>query len=114
MTLAAVTMLTACNPASSDKPVHDVAYFLDHAYERKAQMAECQNNPGELADTPNCRNAAAAQQKAMFQGTGMPSMAYRSNRTQLGPECGGHQLIRTPKVPAAAVWRLPPPSSDQR
>ena len=77
MTLAAVAVLTACNPASSDeaadaRPVHDVAYFLDHPDERKAQIAECQNNPGELADTPNCKNAMAAQQKAMFRGSGMP------------------------------------------
>lgn len=30
-------------------------------------MAACSNNPGELGNTPNCQNAAAAEFKARFK-----------------------------------------------
>lgn len=79
MMLTAVTMLTACSPANSEntnpkEPVRDVAYYLSHPDEREAQLNKCKNNPGELADTPNCKNAKAARLKAMTTSTEMPKI----------------------------------------
>ncbi|HID7198040.1 TPA: EexN family lipoprotein [Klebsiella pneumoniae] len=79
MSMAAATLLAACNPASDDntsfkEPVQDVPYYLNHPDEREAQIDRCKNNPGELADTPNCKNAIAARAKAMTESTEMPSI----------------------------------------
>lgn len=30
-------------------------------------IADCRNNPGDLADTPNCRNAEAAEAKLRLE-----------------------------------------------
>ncbi|WP_285295587.1 EexN family lipoprotein [Aureimonas altamirensis] len=48
--------------------VRDVQYFLDTPDEREAVVDECDNNPGELAETPNCENAYEADRRAMSQG----------------------------------------------
>jgi len=77
--LVPVLLIAACNnggnsaaPKAEDeepKPlVHDVQYYLDHPEERKQVIAECDNNPGELASTPNCENAFKADEKAMWSG----------------------------------------------
>lgn len=39
----------------------------ENAAALEAKLKECKNNPGELADTPNCKNARAASQ-ALFKG----------------------------------------------
>ena len=49
--------LAAC---SQPPPVRDKADYLAHPTDRAAQLAECRANPGALASTPNCVNAAAA------------------------------------------------------
>lgn len=46
-----------------------MAYYLTHTDERKAKIKWRQNNPGELADTPKCKDSRAARLKAMTQGT---------------------------------------------
>jgi len=38
-----------------------VEWYKEHETERKAKIAECENNPGKLANTPNCVNARVAQ-----------------------------------------------------
>jgi hypothetical protein len=55
--LALVLGLAAC---SQPPPAHDKAYYLAHTDERVATVAECRGDPGRLANTPNCVNAAAA------------------------------------------------------
>lgn len=70
LTLSTLVLLSSCNT----EPTHDVQYYLDHPQERKAKLEECKNNPGELMNTPNCKNADQAELKAMFQGTEMPKV----------------------------------------
>jgi hypothetical protein len=53
--------IAGCTPP---RPVHDKAYYLAHPDERAAAIAECRNNPGALANTPNCVNASAADADA--------------------------------------------------
>ena len=62
--------LAGCN---EDK-VNDVQYYLDNSEARIAKLAECDNNPGQKAADANCINASRAETKAMFKGTGMPSI----------------------------------------
>ncbi len=40
--------------------INTVDYYKAHPSERKAKIAECKNNPGELKKTPNCQNAVVA------------------------------------------------------
>jgi hypothetical protein len=49
----------------SVKSVRDVKYFLAHPGERKSTIARCNNDPGELADAPECVNADKAAEEAM-------------------------------------------------
>jgi hypothetical protein len=67
ISVTALTALTACS-----EKVYDVEYYLQHVEERKAKIEQCKNNPGEMANNPNCKNAAAALNRAMFHGTEMP------------------------------------------
>lgn len=62
--------LAACD----SEPTHDVQFYLDHKEERTVKLTECLNNPGEKSHTPNCKNALAAENKALMQGTGMPTI----------------------------------------
>lgn len=55
---AVLLLLTACSP--ENKKVYTVDELAaDEALLTKI-IGECHNNPGELHDTPNCRNAEAA------------------------------------------------------
>ncbi|WP_142781951.1 EexN family lipoprotein [Agrobacterium sp. T29] len=55
---AVLLLLTACSP--ENKKVYTVDELVaDEALLTKV-IGECRNNPGELHDTPNCRNAEAA------------------------------------------------------
>ncbi len=72
LTVAALAaVLSAC---SDGEPTRDVQYYLEHADERTAKLAECRNNPGEKALATNCINANEAARQAMFQGDGMPKI----------------------------------------
>lgn len=57
----AVLLLSACSPEK------EKVYTVDELIADEAMLAkiigECRNNPGELHDTPNCRNAEAAEGK---------------------------------------------------
>ena len=57
--------LTGCK----EEKVRDVQYYLDHPEERKEWIEKCRNNPGELENTPNCKNALTAEAKNSFSGT---------------------------------------------
>lgn len=54
--------------AVNEPAVRDVQYYLDNPDELEATVAECDNNPGELAETPRCENAYEASRAAMRQG----------------------------------------------
>ena len=49
-----------------EEEVHDVDYYYKNFDECKKQVKKCQNNPGELEDTPNCKNAKAAYHKRLW------------------------------------------------
>jgi hypothetical protein len=51
-------------PACADQ-VNTVDWYVDHPDERKAEIARCDNNPGELQNTPDCINAKEAGRKAV-------------------------------------------------
>jgi hypothetical protein len=64
MALSLVVVLTGCNEtAPAPDPVQTVSWYKEHDAERNAMIAKCNDNPGELAMTPNCMNA----KKADFQ-----------------------------------------------
>ena len=60
-----------------EEETHDVDYYYKNFDECKKQVEKCQNNPGRLEDTPNCKNAKAAYHKRLIYGDGtgkMPDM----------------------------------------
>jgi len=59
LTIFISILLAACDSETT----YDVEYYVSHDNERQQKLQECANNPGELADTPNCQNAAAALNK---------------------------------------------------
>ncbi|MDN6297529.1 MAG: EexN family lipoprotein [Halomonas sp.] len=48
-------------------PVQTVDWYKAHGDARKATLAKCGNNPGELHHTPNCVNAIQAE-RALSSG----------------------------------------------
>lgn len=57
--------LAGCfEPGEGTRTVSD---FLGDDALRAAQLAKCQENPGTLAETPNCKNATEADGKARLQ-----------------------------------------------
>lgn len=58
--LAITGIFTGCG---ENTPVQTVEWYKsdNHDVERKEMLAKCQNNPGELAASPNCINAQKAQ-----------------------------------------------------
>jgi hypothetical protein len=59
--------------ACSEK-TRDIEYYYEHPEERKQKLAECHNNPGEKAKTPNCINAGRAEFSSMFKSNKMPKI----------------------------------------
>lgn len=49
---------------------------MEHDDIRATKIKECANNPGELAKTPNCQNAMAAEHRRIFssENKGMPKI----------------------------------------
>ncbi len=64
-----LAVLTACDNGggltSSAPATHDVQYYLDHPDDRRTAIAECDNDPGSLGDSPNCVNAYEADEQAL-------------------------------------------------
>ncbi len=54
---ASIFMLAGCQPS---EPTHTVDWYQAHATEMKAKLHACHQNPGELRNTPNCKNAERA------------------------------------------------------
>ena len=53
-------LLTGCFEEQSQEEVHTVDWYLKHQDVLIKKVDECMNNPGKLADTPNCKNAIVA------------------------------------------------------
>ena len=55
--LAVAVILAGCGESA---PVRTVDWYKSHDAERKSMILKCEENPGELATTPNCINAKTA------------------------------------------------------
>ena len=51
----------------SGEATHTVSDYLADDTLRAGQLAKCRENPGQLAATPNCKNASEADGKARLQ-----------------------------------------------
>jgi len=71
MLLGLVSFLAGCQ---EEEETHDVEYYYQNFEECKKQVEKCQNNPGKLEDTPNCKNAKAAYHKRFVYGDGTGKM----------------------------------------
>lgn len=60
--LLAVMTLGGCDGEST----HDVAWYKTHDAERKAKIAQCENDTGELRFAPNCQNSKKAADELTF------------------------------------------------
>jgi hypothetical protein len=82
-----VTAVSAadCAPVP-DLATQTVDYYTGHARERQTMLEQCQNNPGELARSPNCVNAMAA---ARLAGQGslrtLPSLQLPQSSSAVEP-----------------------------
>ncbi len=56
--------------ASFAAEVQTVDWYKANKTERQAVLAKCRNNPGELANTPDCINASRAQSATTWGATG--------------------------------------------
>ncbi len=65
ITLASLAFLAACSQSSA--PTYTVEEFLADKALLAEHVEKCRNNPGELGQTPNCVNAAAADGKARLE-----------------------------------------------
>ncbi|EJE4183741.1 EexN family lipoprotein [Vibrio parahaemolyticus] len=45
------------------EPTQSVEWFKANDSERKLALQRCANNPGELSEAPNCKNAQEAQKQ---------------------------------------------------
>lgn len=66
MALVVGTLLAPHATVALAEPTHDVTWYKAHPVERKAMIARCQNNPGQLDRTPNCINAKHAESGAIM------------------------------------------------
>jgi hypothetical protein len=72
MILIVSSSLVGCK--GENEEIHDVEYYYKNFDECKKQVEKCQNNPGKLEDTPNCKNAKAAYHKRLIFGDGTGKM----------------------------------------
>ena len=66
--LAALTFgLAGCSHAKPPERIYTVEELVADPALFADQIAECRNDPGTLAKTPNCRNAEAADGKSRLE-----------------------------------------------
>ncbi|WP_332304931.1 EexN family lipoprotein [Rhizobium sp. GR12] len=63
--LVVLMLLAACSQES--ERTYTVDEFVADEALLSRTISECRNNPGELRNTPNCRNAEAADGKLRLQ-----------------------------------------------
>ncbi|HNW02846.1 MAG TPA: EexN family lipoprotein [Burkholderiaceae bacterium] len=56
-------LMLGCNSRVEDT-TQTVEWFSKNPNDRKAMLAKCRDNPGELSATPNCVNASVAERSA--------------------------------------------------
>jgi hypothetical protein len=62
--VVAIFCLSACSQEPQPpKATYTVDDYLANPQIREAKLAECANNPGELAQTPDCVNVKAATKR---------------------------------------------------
>ena len=63
--IALMSGTTACSAESAKEETHTVDWYMapENKAALEAKLQECQNNPGELQNTPNCQNAKQADLK---------------------------------------------------
>ena len=62
-------ILSACNERTMD-----VDYYLQHPDIRGKTLKECQKNPGEKNNSPNCKNSSIAEFKSAVKSKKMPTI----------------------------------------
>jgi len=67
MLVSGMIALTGCTKEALE-PVNTVEWYKAHEAEREAMLTKCLNNPGQLAETPNCVNAKEAASR-LFLGS---------------------------------------------
>lgn len=70
MGLAAAVLVALSGCKEDDAPVQTTDWYKEHAAERKAMLAKCNENPGERMATPNCVNAARADSATTWGARG--------------------------------------------
>ena len=60
MTVGCASGVFGCS-REPEEPARTVSWFQGHAEERKAMLAQCQDDPGRLREQPNCINATRAE-----------------------------------------------------
>lgn len=71
--LVAALLLAGIAGCKDDEPagqVQTVEWYEAHQTERLAMLAKCRDNPGQLAATPNCVNAARADSATTWGARG--------------------------------------------
>lgn len=58
-----LAVILAVGGCKKSEEVKTVSWYEEHNEERLAVLDKCKNNPGELAETPNCLNASVAKRK---------------------------------------------------
>jgi len=67
MLIGGMIALTGCTKEALE-PINTVEWYKAHDAERDAMLTKCLNNPGQLAETPNCVNAKEAASR-LFLGS---------------------------------------------
>jgi hypothetical protein len=58
------SFIVGCSPT---EPVQTVAWYVANEAARQSMLAKCNANPGELGESPNCINAAAAANEVRYR-----------------------------------------------
>jgi hypothetical protein len=57
-------VVVGCNETVLEE-THTVEWYTTNKAQRLEKLEECSNNPGELGETPNCKNAQEAKRISM-------------------------------------------------
>lgn len=74
MLIVAAGLMLALPGSGMAEPTRTVEWYLapENSKALDDKVKECQNNPGELGNTPNCVNARAAFEKRLLGGSFKP------------------------------------------
>ena len=67
---APLLLLAGCKRENPPEVVQTVEWYKANKTERTEVLARCKSNPGELAATPNCVNAARADTSTTWSARG--------------------------------------------